>query len=366
MYDVLVVGGGLIGMLTARELAAGGARVAVVERGQTGREASWAGGGILSPLYPWRFPDAVTKLAIWGQTHWQALAEALYTDSGIDPEWTPSGLLILDTEERDKALAWSAGFGVPLESVGRSEAVRLEPRLGGGSSAGAEAGALWLPAVAQVRNSRLVRAARGSLDRHGVTVLEHTEVTGLWLRDAEVQGVFTSGGKIEAGKVLVAGGAWSANLLADVGVRLDVVPVRGQMLLFRGTPGLIERIVLSRDRYVIPRRDGRVLVGSTLEYVGFDKSTTRDAREHLYKEALRLIPALGECEIEHQWAGLRPGSPMGVPFIGQHPSVRGLFVNAGHFRNGVILGPGSARLAADLCLGRAPTFDLTPYALVAD
>jgi len=365
MYDVLIIGGGLIGMLTARELAAGGARVAVLERGRTGREASWAGGGILSPLYPWRFPDPVTALASWGQPRWRALAEALAEDSGIDPEWTPSGLLILDPEERETALEWAARSGVRLEAVGAGEAARLEPRLAP-AQIDAGRGALWLDAVAQVRNSRLVRALRASLDRRGVEVREQTEVTGLVVRDGRVEGVNTRAGTLAGATVLVAGGAWSARLLADIGLGLEVEPVRGQMLLFRAAPGLVRRIVLSRDRYLIPRRDGRVLVGSTLEYVGFDKGTTEDARGDLYKEALRLIPALADCEVEHQWAGLRPGSPTGIPFIGPHPAVRGLFLNTGHFRNGVVLGPASARLAADLCLERAPILDPRPYAPVSD
>ncbi len=365
MYDVLVIGGGLIGMLTARELAADGACVAVVERGQTGREASWAGGGILSPLYPWRFPDPVTALASWSQPRWQALAEALAEESGVDPEWAPSGLLVLDTEERETAVAWAARVGANLQTVPAGEALGLEPRLSP-TELDADRGALWLGEVAQVRNSRLVRAVRGSLDRRGIEVLEHCEVTGLAVREGRVRGVATTTGMLEAPKVLVASGAWSARLLSAVGVKLAVEPVRGQMLLFRGPPGLVERIVLSRERYVIPRRDGRVLVGSTLEYVGFDKSTTEDARGALYKEALRLIPALADCELEHQWAGLRPGSPIGVPFIGSHPTVQGLYVNAGHFRNGVVLGPASARLAADLCLERAPILDPAPYSIVSD
>ena len=135
------------------------------------------------------------------------------------------------------------------------------------------------------------------------------------------------------------------------------------MLLFRGPVGLVRRIVLSRDRYVIPRRDGRVLVGSTLEHVEFDKSTTPAARAELHREALRLIPALADCAVEHHWAGLRPGSPIGVPFVGEHPRIQGLYVNAGHYRNGVVLGPASARLLADQMLGRTPALDPAPYRL---
>jgi glycine oxidase len=133
------------------------------------------------------------------------------------------------------------------------------------------------------------------------------------------------------------------------------------MILLRGQPGQVRRIVLDGGRYVIPRRDGRILVGSTLEHVGFDKTTTDSARSDLHAAALRLIPALADCELEHHWAGLRPGSPTGVPCIARHPDLTNLYINAGHYRNGVVLGPASARLLADILLERAPELDPEAY-----
>lgn len=355
--DCLVVGGGLIGMLTARELALAGLRVTVVERGGTGQESSWAGGGILSPLYPWRYPDAVTWLASWGQARYRELCDALRAESGVDPEWTPSGMLVLAPGDGDAAGAWAARHGVALHEEAGADARRREPALGALPER-----AIWMPDVAQVRNPRLVQALRGSLDHLGVEVLENCAVTGLVLQGGQIQGVATGRGRLAAGTVVVAGGAWSAGLLADA-VSLDVVPVRGQMLLFRTAPGTLRRILLREGHYVIPRRDGLVLAGSTLEYVGYDKSVTGDARAELWDAAVRLVPALADCPVERHWAGLRPGSPAGVPFIGKAHKFSGLYFNAGHFRNGVVLGPASARLVADLILERAPIVDPTPYAL---
>ena len=168
-------------------------------------------------------------------------------------------------------------------------------------------------------------------------------------------------GEIKADKVLIAGGAWSSNLLKNINISLDVAPVKGQMILFKTLPGSIKRIVLSQDRYVIPRKDGRVLVGSTLEHTGFEKSITIEAYNDLRSEAARIIPLLADMEVEHHWAGLRPGSTNGIPYICAISEVEGLYVNTGHFRNGVVLGPASARLMADIILSREPILDIESY-----
>jgi len=356
MYDAIVIGGGLLGMLSARELAQAGLKLALFDQGRTGRESTWAGGGILSPLYPWRYDDAVTSLARWGQQRYAEFAGMLQQESGIDPEYRPSGMLILDTDEAEAALAWADRWQVNLKRVSATEIEEIEPRI-----QPPPAGALWLPDVGQLRNPRLARAARGSIDALGVEVHEQSPVEELLIENGEVQGVVSQGKKYFADKVIIAGGAWSSDLLAALGVTIPVRPVRGQMILFQTEPDLIRRIVLSQDRYVIPRRDGRVLVGSTIEEVGFDKSTTEAALAELRREAERIIPDLANYPVEHHWAGLRPGSPHGIPYIYSDPRVAGLFVNTGHFRNGVVLGLASARLLGDLVLGRQPIVDPSPY-----
>lgn len=356
MTEIVVVGGGLIGMMCARELAQEGMQVTLVERGKAGGEASWAGGGILSPLYPWRYPDPVNVLAHWSQQIYPALAEALREESGIDPEWTGSGLLVLEAEEKAAAQQWAAQFHTHLEICDQTQVQALEPALGVAVDE-----ALWLPNVAQVRNPRLIQALRGAVLKAGVRLREHTGVNGLRIHADRVQGVETTQGFIAADRVLVAGGAWTAGLLAATGLAVAVEPVRGQMLLFQAASSLLQRISLYQGRYVIPRRDGHILVGSTLERVGFDKSITAPAREDLYQAALTLVPELAACSLERQWAGLRPGSPAGVPYVGPHPHCEGLYVNAGHYRNGVILGPASVRLLVDQLLERASFTDPKPY-----
>ncbi len=356
--DFLIVGGGIIGMLTARELSQTGATVALVERGSTGRESSWAGGGILSPLHPWRYPDPVTRLAQWSQAQYPFLASELYKATGIDPELTPSGLLILGANDHDWAFRWADQFGYQFVEVTPGEAREIEPQIAAPSAA-----ALWIKEVCQIRNPRLTKALRQDLKQRDVTFHEHREVTGFFHEKGQAEGVNTAEGPLRADCVIVATGAWTAKLLTGLGHCPEIEPVRGQMLLFHTESKLIARIILSHERYLIPRRDGRVLVGSTQERVGFEKAVTNAAFKLLRTQALELVPQLARYSVEHHWAGLRPGSPNGVPYIGEHPEVRGLYINAGHFRNGLVLAPGSTRLLADLILDRKPILDPKPYAL---
>ncbi len=357
MKDFIVIGGGLIGMLTARELAAGGAQVELLERGTIGQESSWAGGGILSPLYPWRYNAPVTRLAHWSQERYREVAAELLDETGIDPEWTPSGLLMIDDQdERDEAVAWAVNFGYEMEYLRGAGLEHCEPALNAGGRA-----ALWMPEVAQMRNPRLIKAMRKSLEQQRVTITEQCEVKQFLFEGERIVGVISEEGERRAGAVVLAGGAWSGRLLAELGYSLPVEPVRGQMVLFKAEPGVLQRIVLSGERYLIPRRDGRILIGSTLEHVGFQKETTDEARAGLEAVARNLVPALANYPVEHHWAGLRPGSPQGVPFICAHPGLPGLYVNSGHYRNGVVTGLASAHLLADLALQREPTLDPAAY-----
>lgn len=361
MSDTLIIGGGIIGLLTARELVAAGQRVTLIERGETGRESSWAGGGILSPLYPWRCPEALNALARWSQRMYPRLCAELAEATGIDPELTVNGLLILDTEERAQALAWAVRHGAEVQLIPGARLREEVPELLARPPA-----ALLLPAIANVRNPRLLQATRRALDGR-IRLCEDEEVLEVLAAGGRVTGVRTSRGTIPAERVVVSAGAWTARILERFGAgpRPDIEPVRGQMLLFEARPGQVRYTTLSRDSYLIPRRDGRVLAGSTLERVGFAKDTTTEAREGLYRAAVELYPSLALAPIEAQWAGLRPASPNGIPYIGSHPELGGLYVNAGHFRNGLVTGPASARLLADLILGRDPITDPAPYALTA-
>lgn len=361
MSEVIVIGGGIIGMLTARELHNAGVDVLVIERGPLGGESSWAGGGIISPLYPWRYSRSVNQLAEISKTIYPGLAQQLQDESGVDCELITSGLLFTSLEEQQQAENWAREWSVELQTVTDAQHIHeIEPQV----STAIETG-LWLPDIMQIRNPKLVKAMKGSFDAVGIKYLEHTPVDGLVIEAGVIKGVNTASDTFTADKVIIASGAWSSGFIK--GERnVAVEPVKGQMIMFRGEPGLIRRMVLSSGHYIIPRKDGRVLAGSTLERTGFDKTVTDVAAVELRRAALEIIPALGDMEIERQWAGLRPGTEQGIPYICMHPEIDGLYINAGHYRNGVVLGAASVRLMAEMVLGQKPSIDPSPYALDAE
>jgi len=359
MADFIVIGGGVIGMMTARELAQSGANVTLLERRQCAQESSWAGGGIVSPLYPWRYKAPVTQLATWSQSSYIHLADELIDETGYDPELRQKGMFMLSVDDEADALAWAAEFHRPLRKVEGDFVYRKEPNLAEGVES-----AIWMPEVASIRNPRLGRSLRESMRVNPrINLVEQADVVDLIRTGERIEGVKTADGEYRADATIIAGGAWSGQLLAPLGVELPVEPVHGQMMLYKAEPGLIDRVVLSGGRYLIPRNDGRILVGSTLERIGFEKRTTDEARASLHETALSIMPALKDYPIEHHWSGLRPGSPEGVPYIGTVPGYEGLWVNAGQFRNGLVLAPASTRLLADLLLARAPIIDPEPYQL---
>jgi len=359
--DVVIIGGGIIGLLTAYELVEAGAGVIIIDQQSIARESSWAGGGILSPLYPWRYPEAVTRLASWSQRHYAKLIEKLLDITGVDAQYLDSGLLIYSPKELELAAKWAENHQISLEVVESEKASRIQPGISIETNPW-----IWMPAIAQVRNPELLSALKSYLSLKNVKILENEPISEIKAESGQITGLVSKTGYIPVNRCLLAAGAWSGNLLDFVG-GLPIEPVRGQIMLLKGNPGTVNRIVLKDSHYLIPRRDGRILVGSTLEYVGFDKSTTLQAREELIAAAEAIVPGItSKCEIETQWAGLRPGSPEGIPYIGEHPEVSGLFVSSGHFRNGFALAPATARLNADLILGRDPVLDPDSYRLNRD
>ncbi|MBI2312013.1 MAG: glycine oxidase ThiO [Betaproteobacteria bacterium] len=350
--DSIIIGGGIIGLATALELARCGLRVTLLERDQVGRESSWAGGGILFPLLPWDYREPVTVLAAFSESLFQDWAESLAAETGIDPEFKRCGMALLPPFDESAALAWCRARDYPAERI--AAASRL-PWISGGLPA------LWLPQVSQVRNPRLLKALRAKAEAMGVRVEERAEVTGWESSGQRIRAVATPRGEYAADSYVVCAGAWSRPVLGKHGADLAIEPVRGQMLLFKGEPGALPCIVLQNGTYLIPRRDGHVLAGSTLERVGYDSGVTTEALGRLLARSRAMFPQLTSDRLVRQWAGLRPGSPDNIPTLARHPLLENLYLNGGHFRYGVTMAPGSARLLANLLLGREQPLDMTPY-----
>jgi glycine oxidase len=277
--------------------------------------------------------------------------------SGVDPEYLRCGMVLLDSVETDQALRWAGETGSQVETRSMQQVYAQEPELNA-----CFARALWMPQVGHVRNPRLLAGLRTLLMAHAkCELIEHQSVQKLVTSGSKIIEVETQERTYGADQFLIATGAWSSALLKPIGLDLPIEPVKGQMLIFEPRPGLIHSMIMFEGRYLLPRADGRIIAGSTLEYTGFDKSTTEEARRDLLNAACQMVPVLEATRIEHQWAGLRPGSPLGVPYIGRFDAWDNLFINAGHFRNGLVLAPASARLIVDLMLEQEPVIDPVAY-----
>jgi len=361
-FRVAIIGGGIIGCLTAWRLAQRGADPVIVERGRIGHESSWAGAGILCPIQPWLYPDAFTRLIEASLALYPDLQHELESRTGISPEWLGSGLMVPffaddAVNHRQAALDWSERFDWRVEQLDARQAREAEPALAEDMQ-----GALLWPEVGQVRNPRLLKALHALLQSEGVPLRDQTEVKGLIERSGRVCGVRLAGGDtLEADAVLLAAGGWSGELGKQFGVSLPVKPVKGQIILLKSRPGRLQHIVKHDRAYFVPRRDGRILVGASMELVGFERGNTVAEVHDLLDGLLRLAPRLAHEPIEHQWMGFRPGTPDGLPFLGPVGEKPGLWVASGHYRNGVALAPITAKIMSGWILGEQPDIEMTYF-----
>lgn len=360
MHDVLIIGGGVIGLTSAYESARRGLKVLVLEQGQFGREASWAGAGIIPPGGG-AAADSLDQLAAATSQMWPDLSAELRESTGIDNGYRRcGGISFAATPGGDVAAdiaAWRA-CGVEVEPLDAQAVHSREPEI---APAWAVA-AYRLPGMAQVRNPRHLKALVAACHTRGVDLRAGLPVADIERTGSKVTGVRTPTERFTARQYVVAGGAWSRQILATCGHDLDIEPVRGQIVLLSMLPLPFRHILECGARYVVPRPDGRILVGSTEEWVGFDKSNTAEALCELLQFAVGLVPALGAAKYEQAWSGLRPFARRGRPFIGRVPGCDNLFVAAGHFRGGLTLSPITARLMAQLLADEPPDLPLDLFA----
>jgi glycine oxidase len=366
--DCAILGGGVIGLCLARQLAGCGVRVAVVERGEFGREASWAGAGILPPAapYPAAHPyDQLRALSFQLHAQW---AEELYAETGIDPQYRRcGGLYVAETIGEAAALRGLADQyaeeNIPITRWGRDELQQFQPALLEAWDQRRIRAVYYVPDEAQVRNPRFLAALLESCRKRGVLLWSNFG-EGRWNtlqhRILSWQG---PSGCVAADTFCVAAGAWTYPILRTLQLEPAILPIRGQMVLFAPQQPVLTMIVNVGSRYLVPRIEGLVLAGSTEEEAGYCKQTTPEAVQELTQFARRVVPALEHAPVVRTWAGLRPGSFDGLPYLGRALPWENLFVAAGHFRSGLYLAPATAVVMAEAIMGQKPRVDLGPFSL---
>jgi glycine oxidase len=351
--DVAVVGGGVIGLALARELSSRGFEVVLLERGRTGEEASSAAAGLLTAQSDALAPSPFFALARESRDLYPDWSDALRQETGLDIGWRPTGVMRCGAPDFLERFRWQRDAGFPLDwldgpEIARRSAGRVGPAFGH---------ALFFPSDSIVASRLLLRALKRSLEMRGVPLLEGVPVTRFRVDAGVCNGVDTPAGPVSAELVVDAAGAW-ANLDPTLSFAIPVEPVRGQIVEL-AEDGPFPTVLESEDVYLVPRSDGRVLVGATVERAGFRKDVTARGVATLLAAAVELAPSLENARLSDAWAGLRPGTPDGLPLLGESP-IRGLYLAAGHFRNGVLLAPLTALLLADLMTGVASR-DLSPF-----
>lgn len=359
MVDCLIIGGGIVGLSIAYELSRGGAKVRVIDRGAPGAESSWAGAGILPPASLHEDVPAKSRLtALSNQVHDRWHAELL-AETGIDNGLRRTGGLYFYPDEaaRDDSLSAHRAVDVRAEAIAPGELPALEPAL----RPPANRFALLLPDEAQIRNPRHVKALLAACARRGVGVSAGIGADRILLEGERIAAVETVCGTIRAAQFVIASGAWSHAVATGLPWQPRVKPVRGQIALVATDAPLLSRVVNEDIRYIVPRGDGRALVGSTEENAGFDKRPTAGAIHDLLAFGRSLVPALAGARLERTWAGLRPGTPDGFPYLGALPGCTNGFIAAGHFRSGLQLSAGTAVVMAQLLGGQRPQVDLAAF-----
>lgn len=351
--DIVIVGGGVIGLMIARSLRQRALDVVLVERSELGKEASYAAGGILGPQAEADRADEFFELACQSRNLYPTVASELFEETGLDIDLDTSGTLYLALTEADESevaerFEWQTRAGLSVSRLTAAEARGLEPVI-----AAHVRTVLHFPGDIQVDNRRLLTALIEANHKLGVRVLTRTMVQSIQCEAGRIKGVVTSRGTISTPRIVLAAGAWTSMISAarnEPLPRIEIEPVRGQMVCLQTTPRALRHLLYSPRGYLVPRRDGRVLAGSTTEEVGFAKEVTAGGIAKILKQTLEIAPVLASAPVIDIWAGFRPRAEDHLPVLGQS-AVEGLFYATGHYRNGILLAPITARLIVEAITG---------------
>jgi glycine oxidase len=362
MSDLLVIGGGVVGLSIAYEASRRGRNVTVIDAGQPGREASWAGAGILPPAGHGSLDPLEQLTALSNRLHAQWTDE-LRSETGCENGYRRCGGLYITRHPKEIAAlpeftAWLESRHIAAERLTAAELATLEPAL---KPTGYLAFAYLLTDECQIRNPRHLKALLTALAGRGVTIVPEAGTENFEVRGGRITQVRTRAGNFSADQICIATGSWTSDVVRQLGVNLSIKPVRGQIALVRLPEVPFTRIVNEGPRYLVPRDDGRVLIGSTEEDAGFDRSTSQPAIDELLAFAASISPCLAEGKLEQAWAGLRPASRDGLPYLGAIPGLDNAWIAAGHFRSGLQLSPGTATVLNQLMAGEPPEVELAMF-----
>ena len=364
MHDFLIVGGGVIGLSLAWELSRRDRRVCVVDRLETGKATSWVGAGIFPPPHELATHDPLEQLRSISHRLHLEWSERLLAETGIDNQLRRCGGLYFARRNGEAAalrvsMQQLADDGGSVEQLSAADLVRREPRLT--AIADSVRVAYHLPDEMQLRSPRNLQALAKACEQKGVEIRASLAVDSIELEGELVSSLATAKGRLQAREYVLCGGPWSAQLLQPVGIGLPIEPWRGQLILWKPTTPLVNHVINEGFRYFVPRLDGHLLAGATVEDEGFDCQTTEAASEELRAWSCEILPELAELEIEQTWAGLRPRTPDGLPFLGRVPGVQNLSVATGHYRSGLHLAPVTAVLMTQLLLDDTPLIPMDAF-----
>lgn len=344
--DVLIVGGGVIGCSVAYYLAREGLSVTLLERDEVAAHASGVAAGMLAPICESTGSGPFFELGVLSLGMFPELTAELRELTGLDPQYSPSGVLrVARSDEEAEHLRSQAELlaDYGLQWLEASEAQEREPQL-----AAPIRGAVWSPREGHIHSRLFTRSLAQAAAGLGARIESGVPALGLIVTsDDRVIGVRTAAGDYGAGHVVLCAGAWTRLCGEWMGERLPVAPVRGQILSLEAPRPAFRSIIWGHDTYLVPRADGTVVVGATVEDAGYDCRTTAVGLATLLAAAPLLVPALADCAFREAWAGLRPGTPDGLPLIGPIPGVSDLTLASGHYRNGILLSPATGQIIAD-------------------
>jgi glycine oxidase len=374
MTDCCIIGGGIIGLSIARELAGRGLSVRVLARDASRDTASWAAAGIFPPAPDSANASANDRLTAYADRLHRTWADELLAETGVDNELGQCGGLHLAGDERgtDRLRqardSWLAK-GARCDRLTARDVAAQEPALRAAVEQGRIVAGLLLPEEMRIRPPRHLEALHRSCRMRGVEITPAADVRAIDVANGRIEGIRIARGEggtaidtVRADRYCLAAGAWSGRLAEPLGLQIETRPIRGQIALLRLPEQVLSRVVNVGLEYLVPRADGRLLVGSTIEDAGFEKITTPRTIQRLLEFAQRLLGPLPQATLEQSWAGLRPGSVDGCPFIGTTPACSNAFIAAGHFRAGLHQSTGTAVMLADLMTGRTPVLDPAPFA----